>query len=143
MQKKLLVSACLAGIPCRMDGQSKGVEAIRHLVLEGQAVPVCPEVLGGLPTPRIPSEQKDGRVVNAAGEDVTDAFVRGAEKALEICRQNGCEAAVLKSKSPSCGKGLIHNGRFDGGLTEGDGICAKMLMENGITVLTEDEFLGL
>ena len=139
----ILVSKCLTGVPCRMDGQSKLVPEIRKLVDEGKAIPVCPEVLGGLPTPRKPSERlPDGRVVNCDGEDNTDAFIKGAEMALRICREHGCNQAILKSKSPSCGKGIIHNGKFDGGLVEGNGVFAELLLSEGITVLTEEEYLN-
>ena len=137
----ILVSQCLIGVPCRMDGQSKPVPEIIQLYESGQAVPVCPEVLGGMPTPRKPSEiQADGRVVNCAGEDVTEEFMRGAREALRICKENGCTSAILKSKSPSCGCGIIHNGKFDGGLTEGNGKLTELLLEEGIPVMTETEY---
>lgn len=136
----ILVSACLAGEKCRMDGKDKLVPEIRQLVESGEAVAVCPEVLGGLPTPRSPSEKRGDRVVNAAGEDVTEQFRRGAEEALRICRENACTMAILKSKSPSCGCGVIHNGQFNGGLTEGNGVLAQMLLDAGIPVVTEKEF---
>ena len=136
----ILVSACLAGEKCRMDGKDKLVPGIRQLVEDGEAVAVCPEVLGGLPTPRSPSERQGDRVVNAAGEDVTEQFRRGAEEAFRICMENGCSSAILKSKSPSCGCGVIHNGLFDGGLTEGNGVLAQMLLEAGIVVVTEKDF---
>ena len=138
----LLVSKCLAGYPCRMDGQSKGVPEIIRMVEDGKAVPVCPEGLGALPTPRKPSERlSDGRVINCDGDDNTESFIRGAQEALRICRENGCTKAVLKSKSPSCGFGLIHNGKFDGGLVEGNGIFAELLLSEGIPVMTEQDFL--
>ena len=137
----ILVSACLAGVSCRMDGRSKTIPEIRALVDAGLAVAVCPEVLGGLETPRAPSEIRDGRVVNTLGLDVTDAFVRGAEKAFAICREKGCTKAVLKSRSPSCGVGRVHNGRFDGGLTDGNGVFAAMLLKEGIPVMTEEDDL--
>ena len=138
-----LVSACLAGEKCRMDGKDKLVTEIQQLVEKGEAIPVCPEVLGGLPTPRSPSEKRGDRVVNAAGEDVTEQFVRGAEEALRICMENGCSLAILKSKSPSCGCGVIHNGKFDGGLTEGNGVLTQTLLDAGIPVMTEAEYLKL
>ena len=137
----ILVSECLTGVACRMDGKSKLIPEIKALVDAGEAVPVCPEVLGGLPTPRTPSEIRDGRVVNAAGEDVTAQFTCGAREALRICRAHGCTLAVLKSKSPSCGLGQIHNGLFDGGLVEGNGVCAQLLLDAGIPVMTEKQFL--
>ena len=136
----LLLSACLAGVPCRMDGHAKPVPALLSLAVRGEAVLVCPEVLGGLPIPRVPSERcPDGRVINAAGEDVTAAFVLGAQRALEICRARGCDCAVLKAKSPSCGKGLIYDGSFTRTLTQGDGVFAALLQREGIRVLTEEE----
>ena len=133
----IVVSKCLTGARCRMDGGSKLVPEIKALVDAGKAVAVCPEVLGGLLTPRLPSEIIRGRVVNTAGEDVTGAFVLGARRAMEICLENGCTSAILKSKSPSCGCGMIHNGRFDGGLVPGNGIFAQMLLDAGIPVQTE------
>lgn len=133
----ILVSKCLAGENCRMDGGNKLIPEIKKLVDEGKAIPVCPEVLGGLPTPREPSEQKDGKVFNRAGEDVTAEFVRGAEAALRICKEHGCTAAIVKAKSPSCGYCVIHNGRFDGGLVPGNGIFTQMLLDAGIPVMTE------
>ncbi|MBQ9663744.1 MAG: DUF523 domain-containing protein [Oscillospiraceae bacterium] len=138
----ILVSACLAGVPCRMDGKDKLVPEIKRLVDGGKAIPVCPEVLGGLPTPRDPSEKRDGRVFSKSGKDVTAEFIRGAEESLRICREHGCRCAILKSKSPSCGLGLIHNGRFDGGLVEGNGVFTQLLLDSGISVMTEQEYLS-
>ena len=139
--RKILVSACLAGEVCRWDGGTNLVPEIKALVDSGKAVPVCPEELGGLPTPRLPSERLGDRVVSSADADVTAEFRRGAEEALRVCREQGCRLAVLKAKSPSCGKGLIHNGLFDGGLVPGDGMTAQLLTENGITVMNEQEWL--
>ena len=139
-----LLSACLAGVPCRMDGASKPVPELVELAARGEAILVCPELLGGLPTPRAPSErQPDGRVVNRAGEDVTEAYRIGAEKALELCLQNGCSCAILKARSPSCGKGRIYDGSFTRILVPGDGVCAELLQRAGIPVLTEEEYLAL
>ena len=136
----ILLSACLAGVPCRMDGNSKPVPALVSLALRGEAILVCPEVLGGLPTPRIPSERRpDGRVYNAAGEDVTVQFELGAQRALEICRARGCDCAILKARSPSCGKGSIYDGSFTGTQTQADGVFAALLQREGIRVLTEEE----
>ena len=111
----LIVSRCLAGAPCRYDGGNNLVPAIRALVEAGEAVAVCPEELGGLPTPRVPCErQPDGRVLDRTGANVTEAFVRGAERAMAICRARGCTAAILKARSPSCGCGAIYDGSFTG-----------------------------
>ena len=138
----ILVSECLAGVNCRMDGGNKLIPEIRKLVEEGKAVPVCPEVLGGLPTPREPSEQRCGRVYSKSGVDVTAEFERGAKEALCICKAHGCTAAIVKAKSPSCGYAIIHNGCFDGGLVSGNGVFTQMLLDAGVPVMTEQEFLA-
>ena len=121
MKPKLLVSACLLGTPCRYDGKSKKNEAVCALAERFELIPVCPEVLGGLPTPRTPSERL------------------GAECALETARREGVLAAVLKERSPSCGSGEIYDGTFTGALTAGDGVTAELLKSNGITVYGEGE----
>lgn len=113
---------------------------IADLVARGEAVPVCPEVLGGLPTPRTPSEQQDGRVVSATGEDVTEAFASGAEAALYIAEEYGCCAAVLKARSPSCGCGRIYDGTFTHTLVDGDGLFAALLRKKGFQIFTEETF---
>ncbi len=137
--KNILVSACLLGKPCRYDGKSKPCERVIALSNTYNLIPICPEVMGGLPTPRTPSEICGERVLMKDGRDVTENYNRGAQKALEIARENACTVAILKEKSPSCGSGLIHNGLFDGGLVEGDGIAAQLLKNNGIRVLGESE----
>ena len=107
--------------------------------MEYNFIPVCPEVLGGLPTPRVPSERVGERVVMRDGKDVTENFLRGAREAYRICTEHGCRAAILKEKSPSCGKGKIYDGSFSGTLTEGDGVAAEYLAERGILVIGESE----
>ncbi len=140
--EKLLVSRCLAGFNCRYDGGNNLVAEIRQLVEDGLAVTACPEQLGGLPTPRIPSERVGSRVVNREGTDVTAEFKAGAEAALRIARENSCRTAILKSRSPSCGKGCIYNGQFTGELVPGNGVTADLLLRHGIEVLTEEEYLA-
>ena len=140
--EKILVSGCLAGFNCRYDGGNNLVPEIRQLVEDGLAVTACPEQLGGLPTPRIPSERVGNRVVNREGTDVTAEFKAGAEAALRIARENSCRTAILKSRSPSCGKGCIYNGQFTGELVPGNGVTADLLLQHGIEVLTEEEFLA-
>ncbi|HOK44203.1 MAG TPA: DUF523 domain-containing protein [Thermoclostridium caenicola] len=144
MCEKYLVSACLAGENCRYDGKDCRYEAIVELVRQGKAIPVCPEQLGGLPTPRCPSEivrTKDGtvRVINREGRDCTREFLAGAQKTLELAKAHGVRKAILKSKSPSCGCGQVYDGTFSGKLTKGYGITAKLLMENQIEVCTEND----
>ena len=140
---KILVSACLLGAPCRYDGRAKANAAVLALGAEHELIPVCPEVLGGLPTPRPPAErQPDGRIVNRAGQDVTAEYGAGAAAAVELARREGCAAAVLKARSPSCGRGLIYDGSFSGTLIPGDGAAARQLLAAGLTVLNEDEAEG-
>ncbi|MDD5096707.1 MAG: DUF523 domain-containing protein [Candidatus ainarchaeum sp.] len=134
-----IVSACLAGATCRWDCSSKANAEVMELVASGKAIPVCPEQLGGLPTPRPPAEQKDGKVITKAGEDMTARFEHGANEALKIAKLAKCDEAILKSKSPSCGAGKVYDGTFSGNLVEGDGVFAKLLKENNIKVRTENE----
>ena len=137
----ILVSACLLGTPCRYDGASRPCGELARLeVLGHRLIPVCPEVMGGLPTPRPPAElQRDGRVVDRAGKDVTEAYRIGAEEVLELARAHGCTLAVLKERSPSCGRGQIYDGSFTGRLTEGSGVTARLLEEHGVQVYGESE----
>ena len=134
----LLISACLLGVPCRYDGASKPVPRIELLTERFVLVPVCPEQLGGLPTPRTPAEKCGSCVLTRDGRDVTEYYLRGAEEALRIARITGCKAALLKAKSPSCGCGRIYDGTHTGTLTDGNGVTAELLMRNGISVCNED-----
>ncbi|MGI6688517.1 MAG: DUF523 domain-containing protein [Christensenellales bacterium] len=136
---KLLVSACLMGLCTRYDGECQENPQVLALAERHCLIPVCPEQLGGMPTPRPASEIRGSRVINRLGVDVTSFFYRGAEQALQVFRLCGCEAAVLKRRSPSCGKGQVYNGEFAGQLTQGDGVSAALLKANGISVYGEDE----
>ena len=134
--EKLLISACLVGENCKYNGGNNALppETLAALRSRFELVPVCPEQLGGLPTPRVPSERRGERVVNREGADVTEAFRRGAEQAVRIAEQTGCRRALLKSNSPSCGSGSIYDGSFSGRLTAGDGVAAALLKHSGIEV---------
>lgn len=136
---KILVSACLLGVPCRYDAKSKPDERVIALSKKHELIPVCAEVLGGLETPRIPAEIVGDKVLRRDGVDVTREYHRGAQCVLDIAIQNSCKIAILKSKSPSCGKGKIYDGTYTKTLKDGNGICADLLMRNNITVLTERE----
>lgn len=138
MRLRYVVSACLAGIACRYDGRATPCSAVMRLMEEGRAVAACPECLGGLPTPRLACELLGSRVVNKNGEDMTAAFLHGAQAATALARQNGCNAAILKSRSPSCGCGQIYDGTFTGTLREGNGLWADELRRAGITLFTEE-----
>jgi uncharacterized protein YbbK (DUF523 family) len=139
----ILVSACLAGIKCRYNGSSKPESAIVDLYKTGEAIAVCPEELGGLPIPRPPAqfqggtgeEVLDGKamLVRADGADVTAQFIAGAEAVLRIMKELNLNEAILKSRSPSCGKGMVYR---EGKLVPGNGVCAALLLRNGIKVMS-------
>ena len=137
---RILCSACLLGAHCRYDGQGKPSQRVMALLKDHQLVPVCPEQLGGLPTPRPPCEmQGDSCILSRPGDDKTAEFARGAEEALMLLRLTGCEAALLKARSPSCGKGMIYDGSFSGTLKPGNGVFAQKLVDEGIPVFTEED----
>ena len=138
--EKLLVSACLLGVNCKYSGGNNALprEQLTALEKKYRLVPVCPERDGGLPTPRIPSERRGERVINRAGEDVTEAFRRGAALALETARREECRIALLKERSPSCGSGAIYDGSFTGTVIPGDGVTAQRLKDMGVRVYDED-----
>lgn len=141
--EKLLVSACLLGVSCRYDGRSVPCDGIIELLGKYEAVPFCPEIYGGLSTPRSPSEIVGDKVINKEGKDVTENYNKGAAEALRICRLLGIRKALLKEKSPSCGKGKVYDGTFSGAFKEGNGITVKLLLENGIEVFGESEITKL
>ena len=138
-KQTILVSACLLGVCCRYDGESKPNEKVIALREKYTLIPICPEVDGGLSTPRTPSERVGDLVLMRDGKDVTENYRLGAEAALERANMFSCTAAILKARSPSCGKGQIYDGSFSGNLIDRDGVAAELLMQNGITVYTEDE----
>lgn len=140
---KIIVSACLLGCDCRYKGDNCKNEALTALAKQHMLVPVCPEQLGGLPTPRNPSEICGDRVVSSAGKDVTNEYRKGAETALYIAKTVGADAAVLKANSPSCGKGVIYDGTFTGHKTEGNGVTANLFAASDIKVFTENEIDAL
>ncbi len=140
MKEKCLVSACLLGIRCRYDGKSKPNKEVIELKTRFDFIPVCPEQLGGLPTPRFKSEiRSDGRVINEKGEDWTEHFIRGAEEVLNIARMLNIKKAILKERSPSCGVNEIYDGTFRGKRMRGKGITTRLLEEKGIEVISEEE----
>ncbi|MDO5754953.1 MAG: DUF523 domain-containing protein [Tissierellia bacterium] len=138
---KLILSACLIGIPCRYNGKSQKQKL--HLPEEIEIYPICPEVMGGLPIPRLPCEIQGEHVFNTAGKDCTKAFQKGAEKSLEIAKKRNCSLALLKESSPSCGVNFIYDGSFTGNKIPGQGITTQLLRENGVKVFSENEFAQL
>jgi len=150
-EQSMLVSACLLGVNCRHDGKNKLNEKITRLATQKFLIPVCPEQLGGLGTPREPMRIIDGagaevldgkaKVMNKSGKDVTENLVRGAEEVLKIAKSLGVKDVILKARSPSCGCGKIHSGAFPDRLVEGDGVTAALLKKSGICVITEDDLV--
>ena len=136
---RILISACLLGVCCRYDGQSKACPAVLKLLNDHELIPVCPEQLGGLPTPRPPAEIQGNRVINREGVDVTAPYQKGAEEAARLYQLFHCDCAILKARSPSCGCGLIYDGTFTGALVPGDGCFAAMLREEGVPLYTEKD----
>lgn len=137
-KENILVSACLLGVNCRYDGGNGKQEEVVSLMKDYNLIPVCPEQLGGLMTPRLPAErQADGSVKNDQGQDVTEYFKRGAKETLRVGTLYGCKRAILKERSPSCGHGIIYDGTFTGTRTGGSGMTAALLEENGIQVTGE------
>ncbi|MHC1783530.1 MAG: DUF523 domain-containing protein [Anaerolineaceae bacterium] len=135
----IIVSGCLAGLRCRYDGSAKPCNTVIRLLAEEKAIPVCPEQLGGLPTPRLPAEIQENKVIREDGLDVTDEFNRGAQEALKLAKLVNAKMVILKAKSPSCGSNWIYDGNFNGTLVPGDGLFAAKCKANGMTVKTEDE----
>lgn len=136
----ILVSACLLGIQCRYKGDGCPCEGIIALSQKHTLIPVCPEQLGGLATPRPPAERVGDRVMNREGVDVTGAYTLGAEHAVRIAKLNNVRVAIMKAKSPSCGSGKVYDGTFSGRLVPGDGVCAEMLKAAGIKVYNEENY---
>lgn len=135
----IVVSACLLGCNCKYNGGNNYCEKLEKLKKQYNIIDICPEVLGGLPTPRVPSEIIGDKVINKEGLDVTNNYNTGALLALEKALNNNCELAILKAKSPSCGCGKIYDGTFTSTLIEGDGITTRLFKQHNIKVYTEEE----
>ena len=138
----ILVSSCLLGAKCRYDGTTaddETIEKMRQLGKSHTLIPVCPEVYGGLATPREAAEIINGQVMTKTGNDVTVQYQKGAEETLYLAGFCECRCAILKERSPSCGYGKIHDGLFDGKLIDGNGFTAKLLADNGIRVIGESQ----
>lgn len=138
--KPILVSACLLGTNCKYSGGNNLCPAVVHLAEHYSLIPVCPEQLGGLPTPRSPAERQGTAVVSCEGNDVTVQYQKGAEEALKLAQLFGCDTAILKARSPSCGHGIIYDGTFTGTKIPGSGVAAALLEEAGLIIYTEQDF---
>lgn len=135
---RYLISACLCGVRCRYDGSVSCGERFARLAANGLALPVCPELLGGLPVPRPPCELRGGRVFTRDGDDRTPAFLTGARHALELALKHRVRYAIFKERSPSCGCDTVFDGSFTGLLAPGQGLTTALLRQNGITVMSEE-----
>jgi deoxyribose-phosphate aldolase len=139
--ERLLISSCLIGSCCKYNGAANTLskETLSVLKQHYRLVPVCPEVAGGLPVPRVPAERRGERIITAAGSDVTEAYSKGAKTALRLAQKFGCCAALLKHRSPSCGNSMIYDGSFSSTVIKGRGVAAEILMKEGIPVYNENE----
>ena len=140
---RMLISACLLGVRCRYDGGEKPLSGLGPLMDRFELIPVCPEQLGGLSTPRTPAERRGRRVVDREGLDVTDAFALGADQACHLARLYGARLALLKARSPSCGSGAVYDGSFTGVTVPGDGVAAEALKAMGVRVYSEEDLAAL
>ena len=138
-KEKVLVSACLLGTDCKYNGGNNKNEKVIEFLKDKEVVPICPEQLGGLPTPRTPSEIRNEKVYTKDDRDVTKEFKLGAEKVLKIAKEESIKKALLKESSPSCGVNKIYDGSFNNTKIKGMGITARLLKENGITIMSEDD----
>ena len=140
----IFVSACLVGINCKYNGGNNFNQKIFDLVKEGKAIPICPEQLGGLQTPRNPAEIKtiNGTryVIDNKNKDVTENFEKGAKEVLELAKKLNIKKAILQARSPSCGVGKIYSGDFDRKLIDGNGILAELFIKNGIEVISSEDY---
>jgi len=134
-----LCSACLLGIKCRYDGKSKPNKRVVELAKKETLIPICPEQLGGLPTPREAAEQKGKRVITKSGKDVTKYFKKGARQVLKLAKLLGIKGAILKQRSPSCGCGQIYDGTFSGKIIQGNGVTVSLLKRNRIRVISDED----
>ena len=139
MKEKIMVSACLLGENCKYNGGNNYCKEVLDFIKDKEVILICPEVMGGLSTPRVPCEIVEGKVINKEGEDKTFEYEKGAQIALNLALKNDVKRAILKAKSPSCGVGRVYDGTFSNTLIKGNGICANLLKKHGILVYSEND----
>lgn len=142
-KEPILVSACLLGYKCRYNGETQTEEKIMALAEKFNLIPVCPEILGGLMTPRPAAERQGNSIIDKQGNDVTKEFILGAERTADIAVANACKQAVLKARSPSCGCGIIYDGTFTGKRIVGNGVTADKLLQMNINIVNENALHNL
>ena len=135
-KEKILVSACLLGVNCKYNGGNNASEEVDEFLKNYEIIPICPEIMGGLTTPRVAAEQKGDKVITKEGKDVTKQYKKGAEECLFLAKKYDVKKALLKLKSPSCGVGQIYDGTFSHTLINKNGITAQLLIENGVEIIT-------
>ena len=135
----ILISACLLGVNCKYNAKNNAISGLEELLSKHTLIPVCPEQLGGLSTPRTPAEISGEKVITKDLVDVTKEYEKGAQEALRLAKLYDCKYAILKERSPSCGTGKVYDGTFSKTLVDGDGITAKLLKDNGIIVVGESD----
>ena len=135
-KEKILVSACLLGVNCKYNGENNYSKEIDEYLKNYDVVPICPEIMGGLPTPRVPAERKGDKVITKEGKDVTKEFIKGAKECLFLAQKYNIKRALLKLRSPSCGTDKIYDGTFTKQLIDGDGVTAELFKKNGIEVIS-------
>ncbi len=140
-KEKILISACLIGLNCKYDGGNNENSKLVELMKEKDLVPICPEQLGSLKTPRASAERKQEKVITKEGVDVTKEYQKGAEEVLKLAKKLNIKKAILKSRSPSCGIDEIYDGTFSHNLVKGDGVTAELLKKNGIEVISSDRYV--
>jgi len=134
------MSACLLGVNCRYSGDGKLLQGVERLMEVAEIIPVCPEILGGLTTPRVPAERVGDKVIAKDGTDVTMQYHRGARESLRLAELFSAKYALMKERSPSCGYGVIYDGSFSGSFKPGNGTASELLSENGIKIYGESRF---
>lgn len=139
MKEKIIVSACLLGVNCKYNGENNENKAVFTYIKDKEIIPVCPEIMGGLPTPRDPAERIGDQVFNNKGKDVTTNYEKGALETLKLAKKLNVKKAILKARSPSCGNQEIYDGTFSKTKIKKDGVTTELLKKNGITVLTEED----
>lgn len=139
MVARIIVSGCILGCECRYAGDGKVCQKVLDLCKDNEIIPVCPEQMGGLTTPREPAEIVNCKVIAKDGRDVTVQYKKGAETTLYLAKLLNADYAILKANSPSCGKGMIYDGSFTGKKIPGNGVTAQLLIDNGFKVITEEE----
>ena len=135
VKEKILVSSCLLGLNCKYDGGNNYSKEIDEFLKDYEVIPICPEIMGGLPTPRVASERLGDKVITKDGRDVTKQYKKGAEKCLFLAKKYNIKKALLKLRSPSCGSGKIYDGTFTHALIDGDGVTAELLKNKGIEII--------